>query len=166
MSVNLLSVDISEGTWRGHRSPLCGCRFAGLEDEERRGRCCLCSAGLTLGSAVSVRGTAAAMASDSKYRRLLTVWPPLMSLSPVAEPGMDAVFRLSPCFLFWGGWLTESDRMCRPVYALFTNTVDFQHFSRIIDIWMSLFVSKQRNVHDVPSVFLQAQSVLCSLESW
>lgn len=40
----------------------------GLEDEERRGRCCLRSVHHTLGPAVGVREPAAAMASDSKYR--------------------------------------------------------------------------------------------------
>ncbi|XP_070776869.1 synaptotagmin-16 [Enoplosus armatus] len=49
---------------------LCGCRFAGLKDEDRRGRCCLCSADHTLGSAVSLRDRAAAMATDN----CLFVW--------------------------------------------------------------------------------------------
>lgn len=60
---------------------------------------------------------AAAMASDSKYGRLVAWCLPLRRSFPVSVPVLDVVFRLSGSFL---GGLANTDRMYRPVCSLST----------------------------------------------
>lgn len=64
------------------------------------------------------------MASDSKYERVFTVYPPHRLLFSVSVLEMDAVFRLSMVYL-WGGLCDRSAGCVGQVPFFLSNTLAF-----------------------------------------